>query len=233
MAPMQVSGPNGSDLPISKDRGGRDSAAPEVPRPSFRDILKAGGGASAATVSEETVVDEDMFGGGSETSATVLEWAFSELLKSPRTMNKAQEEVRQVFHEFGDALETSLEKLNYLRLVIKETLRLHPPFPLILPRECREPCQINGYDIPVKAKGANFEYTPFGAGRRICPGITFGMANVELQLAQLLYHFNWELPGGSKAEALDMTKKFGTTVGRKNELFLVPIPYNSLPKKQP
>ncbi|KAF6153758.1 hypothetical protein GIB67_000991 [Kingdonia uniflora] len=140
-------------------------------------------------------------------------------------------------------------------LVIKETLRLHPSGPLLVPRLCRERCEIDGYEIlkntqvivnawaigrdpehwreadqfkpgrfngiSVDYKGANFEFIPFGAGRRICPGITFGIANVELPLAQLLYHFDWKLPNGAKQEELDMTKAFGGAVKRRDDLYLV------------
>lgn len=144
--------------------------------------------------------------------------------------------------------------------MVKEALRLHPPVPLLLPRECAEACKINGYTIPVKTKGiinawalgrdpncwkdpetfnperfdeANtvdfkgnyLEYIPFGAGRRICPGMTFGLAQVELQIAMLLYHFNWTLPGGMRNEDLDMTEAFAVTVRRKDDLFLIPTPY--------
>ncbi|TVU20686.1 hypothetical protein EJB05_32870, partial [Eragrostis curvula] len=72
-------------------------------------------------------------------------------------------------------------------------------------------------------KGLDFEFTPFGAGRRICPGITFAQANVEIALATLLYHFDWELPAGAKPEEIDMTEQFGLSITRKSELLLQPI----------
>lgn len=147
-------------------------------------------------------------------------------------------------------------------MLIKETLRLRPPLPLLLPRVCREHKEIDGYNIPTETKvilnafsinrdpeywndaesfkperfaesgiefiGKNFEYVPFGGGRRICPGISFGLANVELLLAQLLYHFNWKLPDGLKPGDLDMTEILGLTIRRKSKLYLVPTPRTPL-----
>lgn len=203
---------------------------------------------------------QDIFTAGSETSSTTVEWAMSEMLKNPLSMERAQTEVRRVFNQRGNVDETGLHELKYLKAVIKETLRLHPSAPLLLPRESNEQCEIDGYTIPVKTKvminawaigrdprywpeaetfdperfldseidfkGTNFEYIPFGSGRRTCPGISFALANIELPLAQLLYHFNWKLNGGLKLEELDMTEAFGLTVRRKNDLYLVPVPYH-------
>ncbi|CAL5405394.1 unnamed protein product [Camellia sinensis] len=202
----------------------------------------------------------DIFTAGSETSSGVVEWAMSEMLKNPELMKRAQAEVRHVFDRKRNIDETCLHELKYLNSIIKETMRLHPILPLLLPRESNEQCMINGYKIPVKTKvivnawaigrdpkhwneaekfdperflnnaidfkGVCFKYIPFGAGRRICPGIAFAIPNIELPLAQLLYHFNWKLLSGMKQEELDMTETFGLASRRKNDLQVIPIPYH-------
>ncbi|XP_021833918.1 premnaspirodiene oxygenase-like isoform X2 [Prunus avium] len=94
----------------------------------------------------------DIFTAGSETSSSTVEWAMSEMLNTPRVMKKAQAEVRQVFRTKGNVEETGLQELKFLKAVIKETLRVHPPIPLLLPKECSESCEIDGYGIPVKTK---------------------------------------------------------------------------------
>ncbi|KAL4558426.1 hypothetical protein LXL04_036626 [Taraxacum kok-saghyz] len=197
----------------------------------------------------------DIISAGSDTSSTVIEWAMSELLRNPEIMEKAQNEVRQAFSTKATVDETGIQSLEFLKLVIKETMRLHPPAPLMLPMENREKCEINGYEIPERTKvivnvwaigrdpkywthpetfhpqrflntsidyrGVDFEYLPFGSGRRICPGISFGLANLELPLASLLFHFDWKL-ADDKIQDLDMTEAFGVTVKRKSVLNLVP-----------
>ncbi|GMN52885.1 hypothetical protein TIFTF001_022046 [Ficus carica] len=62
----------------------------------------------------------------------------------------------------------------------------------------------------------------------MCPGISFGVANVELVLSQLLYNFNWYLLTAMTTQNLDMTEAFGATVGRKLNLFLVTVPFTSV-----
>ncbi|KAL0330233.1 UNVERIFIED_CONTAM: cytochrome [Sesamum radiatum] len=56
--------------------------------------------------------------------------------------------------------------------------------------------------------------------------MTFGLANVELPLAQLLYHFDWTLPHGTKPSDMDMADAEGIAVGRKHNLLVIPTPYN-------
>ncbi|KAF3630688.1 5-epiaristolochene 1,3-dihydroxylase [Capsicum annuum] len=164
-------------------------------------------------------------------------------------IRQTQEEVPEAFR---DNATFNVEELNYLKLVVKETLRLHPPVPLLTLRECMEETDLNDYTIPLKTKvmvnvrvigrdpkylydaesfkperfeqcsvdfnGNNFEYLPFGNGRRICPGISFDLANVYLPLAQLLYHFDWKLPIGMEPSDLDLTESAGVTSSLKNVL---------------
>ncbi|KAM0864549.1 hypothetical protein ACQ4PT_043838 [Festuca glaucescens] len=79
-----------------------------------------------------------------------------------------------------------------------------------------------GSDVHVNFKGNDFQFLPFGAGRRMCPGINLGIANVELMLANLMYHFDWEPPLGLDKKDIDMTEVFGLTVRRKEKLLLIP-----------
>ncbi|KAH0464060.1 hypothetical protein IEQ34_006846 [Dendrobium chrysotoxum] len=68
---------------------------------------------------------------------------------------------------------------------------------------------------------ANFEYIPFGGGRRICPRASIALASIELWLAQLLFYFDWELLGGRSTQELDVEEAFCLILTRKNDLCLV------------
>ncbi|CAN1808777.1 Desmethyl-deoxy-podophyllotoxin synthase [Linum perenne] len=199
----------------------------------------------------------EMFIAGIETSSTTIGWVMSEIINDQRVLRTVQEEVRNVE-------EARLNELKYLDMAISEGLRLHPPGPLLIPRENVETVKLsNGYEIPAKTtvmvnawainrdprywkepekfyperfldcstdyKGNDFEFIPFGAGRRMCPGILFGMVIVKLALANLFFHFNWRLPGGLELERIDMTESFGLVLTRKHHLCLIPVPYNGMP----
>jgi cytochrome P450 len=184
-----------------------------------------------------------------------MNWAMTFLMKNPKAMRKAQEEVRNLFGNKGFVHEDDVQQLPYLKAVVKETMRLQPTAPLLIPRETTKECCVGGYEIPAKTlvyvsawavgrdpeawenpyefnpdrfvgssidlKGNDFELIPFGAGRRICPGIFIALATVELSLANLLHKFDWEMPSG--VEDIDMDDVLpGLVPHMRDALCLVP-----------
>jgi 4-hydroxyphenylacetaldehyde oxime monooxygenase len=191
-------------------------------------------------------------------------WAMAELIRRPAMLRKVQEEVRSIVDGGGRERvhPDDVAKLRYLKAVVKETLRLHPAVPLLLPRETLRHVSICGHDVPAKTRvlvnawaigrdprswgdrpeefdpdrfdgddgvvdfnGTHFELVPFGAGRRMCPGMGMGVATMEFALANLLYCFDWELPEGVQVEDVSMEEAGGLTVHKKTPLLLVPTRY--------
>ncbi|XVE54588.1 hypothetical protein DITRI_Ditri03aG0093600 [Diplodiscus trichospermus] len=203
----------------------------------------------------------DMYVAGVETTATTIEWAMAELLKNPGIMKKAQEEVRRVVGRKGKIHEDDIDQMVYLKCIVKETLRLHRPGPLMTPREISAKIKLRGYYIlpktrvlvnvwaiqrdpkswdrpqvfllerfennPIDFRGQNFEFIPFGVGRRGCPGISFGVAVLEFLIANLLCWFDWKLLDDNNCRSLDMTEAFGIAAYKKFPLHLVPVVYCS------
>ncbi|KAH6835146.1 hypothetical protein C2S53_003631 [Perilla frutescens var. hirtella] len=94
----------------------------------------------------------DMLIAGMDTSSTTIEWTISELMRQPSTMKKLQQELESVVGLESMVEESHLDKLEYLNCVVKETLRLHPPAPLLIPHESMEDCEVEGFHIPKKSR---------------------------------------------------------------------------------
>ena len=204
-----------------------------------------------------------MIAAGTGTSSETLQWTMAELAANPRVMAKLQDEIARVAGAAADEAamtitEADLSKMEYLKAVLKEVLRLHPPSPLLVPHESTTPAVVRGYEIRARTvlfvnvwaigrdpaawdapeefrperfvgggpaadfRGTDYQFIPFGAGRRMCPGINFALPVVELALASLLRHFDWELPGGMRPADLDMGEAPGLTTPRRVPLVLVP-----------
>ncbi|KAK7263206.1 hypothetical protein RJT34_30793 [Clitoria ternatea] len=175
--------------------------------------------------------------GGTETSATSLEWAMSVLLNHPDLLNKARDEVDT--HIGQDCLvdESDIPKLAYLQNVIHETFRLYPAFPLLSPHFSSKDCTVGGYNVPqgtillvnawaihrdpqlwsdpTQFKPERFEkegeadkLISFGLGRRACPGATLGQRTVGFTLALLIQCFEWNRISDKE---IDMTEGKGAT----------------------
>lgn len=199
-----------------------------------------------------------MIAAGTETSATLVEWGLSELLKNPETLERATEELDRVVGRERWVEEKDMGELEYVQWIVKETMRLHPVAPMLVPRLSTQPCKIAGYDIPantrlfvnvwtigrdsklwenpneflperfegstVDVKGRDYEFLPFGSGRRMCPGYSLGLKVVHIALANLIHGFQWKLPDGQKPEELDMGETFGLTTPKTQPLVAIARP---------
>nr|WRK15531.1 geraniol 8-hydroxylase [Nepeta nervosa] len=196
----------------------------------------------------------DLFLAGTDTTSSTVEWAMAEAMKNPVTMKKAKAELAHVIGKGKIVQETDIPQLPYLQCIVKETLRLHPPVPFLIPRRVHEDVDVLGYVVPKKSqvfvnmwaigrdpdmwknplefdpdrfhdsevglRGKDFELIPFGAGRRICPGLPLAMRMVPVVLGSLLNSFDWKVEGGKE---LEMNEKFGITLEKAQPLMAVPI----------
>ncbi|XP_022000566.1 cytochrome P450 Tp4149 [Helianthus annuus] len=108
------------------------------------------------------VVLLEAFLGGTETTYASLEWALSELIRNPRVMKKLQQEVTEIAQGRSMIYDEDLEKMPYLKAVLKESLRLHTPAPLLVPRKSMQDIKLMGYDI---AEGTQVIINAWAIGR--------------------------------------------------------------------
>ncbi|XP_074264866.1 geraniol 8-hydroxylase-like [Silene latifolia] len=201
----------------------------------------------------------DLFAAGTDTTTTSLEWAMAELLRHPEKLKKAQAELHEVIGKGNSLEEQDITRLPYLQAIVKESFRLHPPVPLLLPRKMDSDVKLFNYTVPKNAqvlvnawaigrdpntwknaesfeperflgskidvKGRDFDLIPFGAGRRICPGLPLAIRMLHLMLGSLIHGFDWKLEDGLTPENMDMEEKFGLTSEKLQRLRAIPIPH--------
>ncbi|KAK2991374.1 hypothetical protein RJ640_024047 [Escallonia rubra] len=193
---------------------------------------------------------------GTDTSSLTVEWAMTELLCNPEKLAKARTELEEVVGKNEPLQESDISKLPYLQAIVKETFRLHPAAPFLVPHKADTDVEIDSFVVPKNAqilvnvwatgrdsnvwlnpgsfmperfldseidfRGRDFELIPFGAGRRICPGLPLAYRVVHLMLGSILHSFNWRLEDGMKPEDMDMSEKFGLTLQKAIPLRAVP-----------
>ncbi|RZB88985.1 Geraniol 8-hydroxylase [Glycine soja] len=206
-------------------------------------------------------LSHDIFVAGTDTTASTLEWAMTELVRHPHVMSKAKQELEQITSKGNPIEEGDIGKLPYLQAIVKETLRLYPPVPFLLPRKADRDVDIGGYTIPkdakvlvnmwticrdptlwdnptmfspdrflgsdIDVKGRNFELAPYGAGRRICPGLSLANRMLLLMLGSLINSFDWKLGHDIETQDMDMDDKFGITLQKAQPLRIVPLKINN------
>ncbi|XP_058085378.1 flavonoid 3'-monooxygenase CYP75B137-like [Magnolia sinica] len=104
------------------------------------------------TLDHVKAVLADLVAGATETTSTTVEWAMTKLIENPEIMRKVQEELDEVVGMNDTVEESHWPKLHYMRAVIKETLRLYPPLPFLVPRTPSQPCIVGGYMVPMGAR---------------------------------------------------------------------------------
>ncbi|KAI3808969.1 hypothetical protein L1987_24932 [Smallanthus sonchifolius] len=147
-----------------------------------------------------------LFIAGTDTTSSTLEWAIDELIHNPEKLQTARSEIIKLMENNKKNIqEQDICQLPYLQAVIKETLRLHPPDPFLVPHQAIHDVEIHGFMVPknvqilcnvwamgrdpkvwshpkefmperflevkIDYNGQDFELIPFGAGRRMCPGL--------------------------------------------------------------
>ncbi|XP_024969120.1 probable (S)-N-methylcoclaurine 3'-hydroxylase isozyme 2 [Cynara cardunculus var. scolymus] len=196
----------------------------------------------------------ELFTAGTDTTTSTVEWAMAELVKNKNVMSKLREELKNEINT-RTVVESEVSNLPYLNACIKETLRLHPPAPFLLPHRAYQTCEVMDYTLPRGSQilvniwaigrdpklwedpllfkperflgsnldfgGQNFEFIPFGAGRRMCPGLQSGVKSVQTILASLILRFDWLLPNDDDPVNLDMSEKFGVFLQKKKPLQLI------------
>ncbi|XP_027355317.1 cytochrome P450 703A2 [Abrus precatorius] len=95
---------------------------------------------------------QDMIAAATDTSAVTNEWAMAEVIKHPHVLQKIQQELDSVVGPNRMVVESDLPHLNYLRCVVRETFRMHPAGPFLIPHESLRATTINGYHIPAKTR---------------------------------------------------------------------------------
>ncbi|KAL5218167.1 hypothetical protein ABZP36_018851 [Zizania latifolia] len=147
------------------ERRMQERAAGEPPKNDFLDVLldyrstEDGRGFDRQTLWS---LLSDLFSAGSDTTSVTVEWAMAELLQNPSSMAKAREELSRVIGSKAEIEESDINRLDYLQAVMKETFRLHPPAPLLLPHQAETATEIGGYTVP---KGARVLVNVWAIGR--------------------------------------------------------------------
>lgn len=181
----------------------------------------------------------------------------AELLHNPTAMSVAQRELSETIGAGRSIKESDLRSLPYMKAALKESMRLHPTVPLLLPHRALIDVDLYEFHIPkhtqvlinayaiardpaywtnpnrflperflgseIDFRGKHLCFIPFGAGRRMCPGLPLAERMMELMLATLLNRFHWKLPERMAPEEMDMKDRMGISLHKATPLIVFPV----------
>lgn len=112
--------------------------------------LKIEGRKSSPSDAEIVTLCSEFLNGGTDTTATAIEWAIGRLIENPKMQTRLYDEIRTTV---GDKTvdDKDVENMPYLAAFIKELLRRHPPTYFSLTHAVTEPAKLGGYDVPTDA----------------------------------------------------------------------------------
>ncbi|XP_010248417.1 PREDICTED: cytochrome P450 77A2-like [Nelumbo nucifera] len=112
--------------------------------------LEIEGRKSRPTDTELVSLCSEFLNGGTDTTATALEWGIARLIENPEIQSKLYTEIKS---KVGDRKvdEKDAEEMVYLNAVVKELLRKHPPTYFALTHAVTQPATLGGYDVPTDA----------------------------------------------------------------------------------
>ncbi|KAJ8444701.1 hypothetical protein Cgig2_030375 [Carnegiea gigantea] len=143
----------------------RDKMGEEEGEMDFVDVLLSLPGEDGKEHMDDVEIKaliQDMIAAATDTSSVTNEWAMAEVVKHPRVLRKVQDELDRVVGPTRMASESDLPHLPYLRCIVRETFRMHPAGPFLIPHESIRPTTINGYYIPA---GTRVFINTHGLGR--------------------------------------------------------------------
>lgn len=223
---------------------------------SLLDIVRLdedGGG--SLTDDEIAALCSELITAATDLPVTALEWTMAEIVKNPGIQEKLYQEIKATTatsssgsssNSMHMVSEEDLPKMPYLKAVVLEGLRRHPPGHILVPHAAREDVELGGYVIP-KGTAVNFmvydlgmdertwdrptvfmperflpggdgealditgtkeiKMIPFGAGRRLCPGLNIALLHLEYFVANLVAAFDWQECQGK--DVVDVTSEEG------------------------
>ncbi|XP_066324721.1 cytochrome P450 89A2-like [Miscanthus floridulus] len=136
--------------------GGGNDDDPPCYADSLRALRVAEEGDRPLTDAEMSSLCSEFLTGGTDTTVTLVEWIMAELVNRPDVQAKVHDEVKNA--PDGDLQQS----MPYLKAVVLEGLRLHPPGHFVLPHAVRTDAEIGGYTVP---KGAEVNFLVAEMGR--------------------------------------------------------------------
>jgi cytochrome P450 family 89 subfamily A len=114
------------------------------------------------TDNEIVALCSEFLNAGTDTTSTGLQWIMAELVKNPAVQEKLHDEIKSTCGGADEVSEEAVVQMPYLKAVILEGLRKHPPGHFVLPHRAREDMEVGGYLIP---KGATVNFMVAEMGR--------------------------------------------------------------------